>query len=92
MMFLLALLQKLNKKYNISIADSEVDILAYTWDLAIESSSSDSDKVSVLLLCHDYHHINSNIEKKLLDNYQNFITLKLFTTDNRSALINAIQI
>lgn len=81
--------QKLNKKYNISIADSEIGYISIHIGYLIESSNSDSDKVSVLLLCHDYHHINSNIEKKLLDNYQNFITLKLFTTDNRSALINA---
>ena len=81
--------QKLNKKYNISIADSEIGYISIHIGYLIESSNSDSDKVSVLLLCHDYHDINSNIEKKLLDNYQNFITLKLFTTDNSSALINA---
>lgn len=42
-----------------------------------------------MLLCHDYHHIDSNIEKKLLDNYDNFITLKLFNTNNSSTLIDA---
>ena len=41
------------------------------------------------ILCHDYHHIDSNIEKKLLDNYDNFITLKLFNTNNSSTLIDA---
>lgn len=42
-----------------------------------------------MLLCHDYHHIDSNIEKKLLDNYDNFITLKFINTNNSSTLIDA---
>lgn len=81
--------QKLNKKYNIHIADSEIGYISIHIGYLIESSNTDSDKVSILLLCHDYHHIDSNIEKKLLDNYDNFITLKLFNTNNSSTLIDA---
>lgn len=80
--------QKISEKYNINVADTEIGYISIHIGYLIESSTENSDKVSVLLFCNDYHHINENIEKKLMDNFSDFIDINIFRSDNDDAIFN----
>lgn len=80
--------QKISEKYNINVADTEIGYISIHIGYLIESSTENSDKISVLLFCNDYHHINENIEKKLMDNFSDFINITIFRADNDNAIID----
>lgn len=80
--------QKISEKYNINVADTEIGYISIHIGYLIESSTESSDKISVLLFCNDYHHINENIEKKLMDNFSDFINITILRSDNDDAIID----
>ncbi|MFQ9514441.1 MAG: BglG family transcription antiterminator [Eubacterium sp.] len=80
--------QKISEKYLIHVADSEIGYISIHIGFLIESSTENTDKISIVLFCNDYHHINENIEKKLMDNFSDFIHINIFRADSENSIIN----
>jgi len=70
-----SLAQKISKKYNIEIIDSEIGYISIHIGYLIEAATQLSDKISVLLLCDDYHHISETIKAKINQHFSEFINL-----------------
>lgn len=84
-----SIVQKLNKRFHVQIHDAEIGYISIHIGYLIESASTISDKVSVLLLCDEYHHISDTIKTKLLENYNTFIDLRILNPDYADTLINS---
>lgn len=70
--------EKLEELYHVEISDPEIGYISIHIGYLIEAATQNSEQVSVLLVCNDYHNISERIEKNLLSDFHNLIHLQVY--------------
>ena len=80
--------------FHIQVTDEEIGFISIHIGFVIENSTKDSDKIKVLLVCNEYHHILDNILQKLKESYAQTIeitnVLSNFTQDHLESSVDLI--
>ncbi|MDD3139891.1 MAG: PTS sugar transporter subunit IIA [Lachnospiraceae bacterium] len=79
--------RKIEDAYQLQIPDSEIGYISIHIGYLIENSVSRKDKIYVLLLCHEYHHIAATIQKNIMDNFFNLIELSIYNPDQKQDIL-----
>lgn len=72
--------RKISEAYNISIPVSEIGYIDIHIGYLIEDSIAQNNKLQVILLCSEYHNITESIQKRLLNNFSEFIHLTVINS------------
>lgn len=75
------LAKEIEDTFHIKVTDEEIGFISIHIGFVIENSTKDTDKIRVLLLCNEYHHILDTILDKLKDNYAQTIEITNVVTN-----------
>lgn len=75
------LAKEIEEMFHIHVTDEEIGFISIHIGFVIENSTKESDKIRVLVLCNEYHHIVDNIVAKLKENYAQSIEIINVITD-----------
>lgn len=81
--------EKIEERYQIEIADSEIGYISIHIGYLIETVSQSNDKAVLFLLYNDYHHISDSIEEKIRKDFSAFVELHIFELADISFLQDA---
>lgn len=88
------LAKQIEDQFHIQVTDEEIGFISIHIGFVIENSTKDSDKIKVLLVCNEYHHILDTILQKLKENYAQTIeitnVLSNFTQDHLESSVDLI--
>lgn len=80
--------QKIHKKFQVEIADSEIGYISIHLGYLIEAAVNTDNKVSVLLLSDNYHNIYETLKKRLEENFSDLINISTFQEADAKTMIN----
>lgn len=87
------LAKEIEDTFHIQITDEEIGFISIHIGFVIENSTKDSDKIKVLLVCNEYHHILDNILNKLKENYSQTIEIvNIITNFTQNKLESSVDL
>ena len=84
--------QKIQTEYDIIIPDEEIGFISVHIGFLINKSVDNYNKIKILLLCTDYHHLIENVEQKILANHSEYVEITSYditSIDNKNIDLNA---
>lgn len=79
--------KKLGEIYQTNIPDSEIGYISIHIGYLIENAMPKNDKVHVILLCHEYHYIATNIKKKFLENFSELVHISIIDIEDKQKIL-----
>lgn len=67
--------KEIEDTFDVEVKDEEIGFISIHIGFVIENSVKDNNKIKVLLICNEYHHIQETILKKLKDNFDKSIQI-----------------
>lgn len=80
---------RIGEKYQIDISDSEIGYISIHIGYLIEHTAESSEKISVLLLCTDYHHMAKLIKDRLDQDFGRFVEVKIEQQPERENVLTS---
>ncbi len=78
--------EKIEQRYHIEIADSEIGYISIHIGYLIETATQNNEKVTVFLLCSDYHHIADTIQQRIMAEFSSLVELRAFQPSDAACL------
>lgn len=67
--------QKISLLYTIEIPDEEIGFISVHIGFLINGSVENYNRIKILLLCNDYHHIIDNIKERIINNHSEYVSI-----------------
>ncbi len=79
--------RKISDTYQFQVPDFEIGYISIHIGYLIENSVSKKNKIQVVLLCHEYHHIATTIKNKLLGNFSELIDVSVLNPNQTQHIL-----